>query len=128
MFVAISASLGRVIQHDGCGLVLYDPDTGRFRCHVLKSTGEQFTEEGAWTTITPCPADSALTTDRARRVRRAGAAVARRRLRMHRGTLLEKGVKSFCCVPLLSHDRVLGVAERRAGSATRRSRRTTSSC
>ena len=106
MLVAIGASLGRVIQHDGCGLVLYDPETGQYRCHVLKSTGEQFTEEGCGDD-TPCPADSALTLTEP-------AVFDEPELRSLAGDsefiqkLLEKGVKSFCRVPLRSHDRVLG--------------------
>ena len=36
VFAAVSACLRRVIQHDGSGLVLYEPETGRYRFHVLQ--------------------------------------------------------------------------------------------
>ena len=106
MLTAIGASLARVIAHDGCGLVLFDPETRQYRCHVLKANGEQFTEEGR-TDETPCPAGSGLASMDA-------AVWSEPELRAEAGNsefirkLLEKGVKSFCRVPLRSHNRVLG--------------------
>src|SRR5262245_21692643 len=35
LFPAVSACLRKVIQHDGSALVLYDPETRRYRVHVL---------------------------------------------------------------------------------------------
>ncbi len=109
MLAAVGASLARVIEHDGCGLVLYDPETRQYRCHVLKSNGEQFTEEGCADADddTPCPADGAL-------MSMEPAVLGEQELRAHADEsqflrkLLEKGVKSFCRVPLRSHNRVLG--------------------
>ena len=107
MLVAIGASLGRVIQHDGCGLVLYDADTREFRCHVLKSNGERFTEEGSCDEDSPCPEDHALAVlepailgEPEMRALADDSEFIRR--------LLEKGVKSFCRVPLKSRDRIIG--------------------
>ena len=39
VFTSVSTSLQRVVQHDGCSLLLFEPDTGHYRCHVLKVTG-----------------------------------------------------------------------------------------
>jgi formate hydrogenlyase transcriptional activator len=105
MLEAIGASLGRVIQHDGCGLVLFDPESRAYRCHVLKSDGQRFTEEGP-TDETECPERSMMAG--------APAVFAEQELRAMAGDsdfvrrLVEKGVKSFARIPLQSHDRVLG--------------------
>src|SRR5687768_2400693 len=48
VFASVSASLQKVIQHDGCSLMLYEPDTGQYRCHVLKvskNRSEEHTSE-----------------------------------------------------------------------------------
>jgi formate hydrogenlyase transcriptional activator len=107
MFPAISGSLARVVQHDACSLLLYDPDTRLYRCHVLRSDGKQYTEEGRADEELTCPAGSALASrepsilseDDVRKM--AGESEIAQRL-------LDEGLKSFCCVPLLSHDRLLG--------------------
>ena len=107
MFPAISGSLARVIQHDACSLLLYDPDTRIYRCHVLRSDGRQFTEEGRADEELTCPAGTALASrepavlsEKDVRAMAAESEMAQR--------LLDEGLKSFCCVPLLSHDRLLG--------------------
>jgi len=108
MFAAISVALSRAIQHDGCGLVLYDKDMRRFRCHVQKANGEHATEEGAADADSLC-GPSSIASDTRRpavlgldelKALAATSTLARR--------LLEKGVKSFCAVPLVSHERTLG--------------------
>ncbi|HYN08311.1 MAG TPA: sigma 54-interacting transcriptional regulator [Vicinamibacterales bacterium] len=106
MLEAIGASLGRVIQHDGCGLVLFDPETRTYRCHVLKSDGKRFTEEGP-ADETACSAGSAMASgepavlgEQELRAMASDSDFVRR--------LLEKGVRSFTRIPLRSHDRVLG--------------------
>jgi formate hydrogenlyase transcriptional activator len=107
MFAAISASLARVIHHDSCSLLLYDPETRQYRCHVLRADGNQFTEEGRADEELTCPAGSALASrepavlsEQDVRAMAEESEVARK--------LLDQGLKSFCCVPLLSHDRLLG--------------------
>ena len=108
LFTAVSACLRRVIQHDGSGLVLYDEETRRYRVHVLSfSKNESFIEEGLVESDCTTPAGIAITT-------RKPAVFSERDLTQlcpespvarH---LLAEGVKAFCSVPLLSHDRALG--------------------
>ena len=108
VFASVSTSLQRVIQHDGCSLLLYEPDTGQYRCHVLKvSKNESFVEEGRADKSMKSPGCIAIST-------RAPAVFSEQNLKdlaaeskiaQH---LLSEGVRSFCSIPLLSHDRVLG--------------------
>ena len=107
MFVAISASLARVIQHDGCSLLLFDPDTRQYRIHVLLAGGGQFFEEGLAESVPNCPAGYTLTNHEPKVLREADLRALADSSDMAR-RMLEKGVRSFCSVPLLSHDRMLG--------------------
>jgi formate hydrogenlyase transcriptional activator len=107
MFPAIAASLSRVIQHDGCSLLLYDPVTRVYRCHVLRSDGDSFTEEGRAEDELTCPAGSALVTKQPAVFGEQDLKNMAEESEMTRH-LLAQGVKSFCGVPLVSHDRVLG--------------------
>jgi formate hydrogenlyase transcriptional activator len=109
VFTAVSACLRRVIPHDGSSLLLYEPETGQYRVHVLGfGQNDGFIEEGQTTErCTDCPAALAYTTRQPAlfgaddlRALAADQPVAQR--------LLAEGVESFCCVPLLSHDRALG--------------------
>jgi formate hydrogenlyase transcriptional activator len=108
VFASVSASLQRVIQHDGCSLLLYEPETGQYRCHVLRvSKNDSFVEEGRTESGMRSPCGGPLST-------RAPAVFgeqdlkdlsAESKIAQH---LLAEGVKSFCSIPLLSHDRMLG--------------------
>jgi formate hydrogenlyase transcriptional activator len=108
VFASVSTSLQRVIQHDGCSLALFEPESGTYRCHVLRiDRNESFIEEGRSdpsVTSPGCLAFSTKTpqtfTETDLRTRFADSKIARH--------LLKEGVKSFCSVPLLSHDRALG--------------------
>ena len=114
VFAAINASLQQVIQYDGCSLLLYEPETHQYRCHVLLGkTGscpdkiDSFVEEGRADPNFVSPASIALT---ARKPALFGEQdlkdlAVESKIARH---LLEEGVKSFCCIPLQSHDRVLG--------------------
>lgn len=110
VLTAVSACLRQVIPHEYSNVLLYEPETRRFRQHVPR-----FAESG--TLIQDCqsnpdcaksPAGIAITTKRAILMSAAEleilageSSIARR--------VLEQGVKSVCSVPLLSHDRVIGV-------------------
>jgi formate hydrogenlyase transcriptional activator len=108
MFPAISASLRRVIQHDGCSLLLYDPETRLYRCHVLHSDGRQHTEEGRADDELTCPAGTALTTRQPVVLREADLIEMASCSDIAKKLRDEEGLRSVCCVPLLSHDRLLG--------------------
>jgi formate hydrogenlyase transcriptional activator len=108
VFASVSASLQRVIQHDGCSLLLYEPDTGQYRCHVLKvSKNESFVEEGRADPSMKSPGCIAFST-RAPAVFNEQDLIAlssESKIAQH---LLAEGVKSFCSIPLQSHDRIMG--------------------
>jgi formate hydrogenlyase transcriptional activator len=108
VFASVSASLQKVIQHDGCSLLLYEPETGQYRCHVLKvSKNESFVEEGRADPSVKSPGCVAFTT-RAPAVFNEQDLIAlasESKIAQH---LLAEGVKSFCSIPLHSHDRILG--------------------
>ena len=108
VFASVSASLQKVIHHDGCSLMLYEPDTGQYRCHVLKvSKNESFVEEGRADKSMKSPGCVAFTT-RAPAVFGEQDLIAlssESKIAQH---LLSEGVKSFCSIPLHSHDRILG--------------------
>ena len=108
VFASVSASLQKVIQHDGCSLMLYEPETGQYRCHVLQvSKNESFVEEGRADKSMKSPGCIAFST-RAPAVfgeQDLIALSAESKIAQH---LLAEGVKSFCSIPLQSHDRILG--------------------
>src|SRR5215831_777702 len=110
LFTAVSACLRKVIQHDSSGLVLCDQETGWFRVHVLHfAKNESFIEEGR------------IESDGCMKSPAAVAAYTRKPAVFSEEDLktmaaespcaqyfLAEGVKAFCSVPLLSHDRALG--------------------
>src|SRR5688572_25523673 len=108
VFASVSASLQKVIQHDGCSLMLFEPETGQYRCHVLQvSRNESFVEEGRADKSVKSPGCIAFST-RAPAVfgeQELIALAAESKIAQH---LLAEGVKSFCSIPLQSHDRILG--------------------
>ncbi len=108
VFTAVSACLRNVIQHDGSSLVLYESETRQFRVHVLDFTkNTSFIQEGQVDPDFKSPAGVAIASRKPAVFREqdlkqlaSESQIAQR--------LLAEGVKSFCCVPLLSHDRAMG--------------------
>jgi formate hydrogenlyase transcriptional activator len=111
LFAAVSACLRRVIQHDVSALVLVDLETRRYRVQVLTfAKSESFIEEGHIEPGGACmksPAAIAVTTrkpavfgEQDLKKLCPDSPVAQR--------LVADGVKVFCSIPLLSHDRALG--------------------
>jgi formate hydrogenlyase transcriptional activator len=108
LFTAVSACLRQVIRHDGSSLLLSDAETNQWRIHVLDfARNESFIEEGTtdFPVQSPCSAaiakrEPALFRESDLHAMADESEIARR--------LLARGVKSFCSLPLLSHNRILG--------------------
>jgi formate hydrogenlyase transcriptional activator len=108
VFTAVSACLHRVIPHDGSSLLLYEPETHRYRIHVVRfAKNDSFIEEGQTDLFDKSPASVAITTRRTALFDEQALKdlATESKVAQH---LLNEGVRSFCCVPLLSHDRLLG--------------------
>ncbi|BFU94743.1 MAG: Sigma-54 dependent transcriptional regulator (Modular protein) [Nitrospira sp.] len=108
LFTAVSTCLRTVIRHDGSSLLLCDEATGEWRIRVLDfATNESFIERGRTDEVIWTPCCAAIETGKPAVFReqdlreKAGTSEITRRL-------LEKGVKSFCSAPLMSHNRALG--------------------
>ncbi|HET7058347.1 MAG TPA: sigma 54-interacting transcriptional regulator [Nitrospiraceae bacterium] len=103
VFTAVSACLRKVIKHDGSSLVLYEPETHRYRVHVLDFTkNTSVIEEGQADPQCKGPASIAITTMKPAVFSEQDlkALSVDSKVCAH---LLDEGVKSLCCVPLLSH-------------------------
>src|SRR5262245_22742790 len=111
LFPAVSACLRKVIQHDGSALVLYDPETRRYRVHVLSfAKNESFIEEGIADSDCRTPARMAM-------ISRKPAVLGEQDLKSLAAESqcakywIAEGMKAFCSAPLLFHDRVLGALD-----------------
>ena len=108
VFASVSTSLQRVVQHDGCSLLLFEPETGHYRCHVLKVTrNESFVEEGRADHTVVSPGCVAISTRAPAVFDEAGLRNLWPQSKVAQ-YLIAEGVKSFCSIPLQSHDRILG--------------------
>ena len=117
VFTAVSACLRKVIQHDGSSLVLYEPETRQYRIHVLDfAKNTSVVEEGRADSACKGPAGIAITTAKPAVFSEADLKTLSLDSKVC-AQLLDAGVKSLCCVPLLSHNGVRGalnVGRRRA--------------
>src|SRR5256712_2808721 len=106
VFAATAASLRRVIPHVLASLYLYDPDNEVVSRHALDSpSGKGLLQEGFVGPIDSTPAGPAIRTGKPALFDEDDL----KRLQSDVGRLLlEEGVKSGCCVPLKSHNRLLG--------------------
>ena len=122
LFTAVSECLRKVIQHDGSSLLLCDEATGEWRIHVLDfQKNESFVEEGTIGESAESPSCLAINTGKAALFREQDL-----KEMSHSSPcaqdLLDRGVKSFCSLPLLAHKRALGalnVGRRRDAGFTR---------
>src|SRR5437660_1305947 len=106
VFAATTASLRRVIPHVLASLYLYDPDNEVVSRHALDSpSGKGLLQEGFVGPIDSTPAGPAIRTGKPALFDEDDL----KRLQSDVGRLLlAEGVKSGCCVPLKSHNRLLG--------------------
>jgi len=106
VFAATAASLRRVIPHVLASLYLYDSDNEVVSRHALDSPGGKgLLQEGFVGPIDSTPAGPAIRTGKPALFDEDDL----KRLQSDVGRLLlEEGVKSGCCVPLKSHNRLLG--------------------
>ena len=106
IFMTTSSFLRQVIRQDYTSLVLYEPGSDQFRVHALDfPDGKGLIQEGRTGSVVNCPAGMALQSRKPvlfheNDLRASSSEIAK--------LLLDEGVKSACCLPLLSHDRVLG--------------------
>src|SRR5262249_23420721 len=111
LFPAVSACLRKVIEHDGSGLILFDPHTRRYRVHVLSfAKNESFIKEAIADEDHKTPANVAITTRKPAVLGEADLQRLAVESKCARHWLAE-GVRAFCSVPLLSRDRVLGALD-----------------
>jgi formate hydrogenlyase transcriptional activator len=106
VFAATTASLRRVIPHALASLYLYDSDNEVVSRHALESpSGKGLLQEGFVGPIDSTPAGPAIRTGKPALFDEDDL----KRLNSEVGQLLlAEGVKSGCCVPLKSHNRLLG--------------------
>ena len=107
VFAATTASLRRVIPHLLASLYLYDPENEVVRRHALveSSSGKGLLKEGLVGPVDSTPAGPAIRTGKPALFDEGDL----KRLQSDVGRLLlAEGVKSGCCVPLKSHNRLLG--------------------
>lgn len=103
---AVSASLRRLVPHEYASLSLYDAESQRLQIHALDfPVSKGMLQEGLWVPVEGSPTGRALTTRQPvfitrRDIEQFGSDIARR--------ILAEGLKSACCLPLVSHDRPLG--------------------
>jgi len=103
---AVSASLRRLVPHEYASLSLYDRETHRLQIHALDfPVSKGMLQEGLSVAVDNSPTGRALTTRQpvfinSGDVEQFDSDIARR--------ILGEGLKSACCLPLISHDRPLG--------------------
>src|SRR5262249_27251195 len=111
LFPAVSTCLRKVVQHDGSALILHDPQTRRYRVHVLSfAKNESFIEEGICQSDCRTPAGMAITAHKPAVLGEhdlKGMAADSECAKYWVG----EGVSALCTVPLPTHDRVLGALE-----------------
>ena len=105
LFPTITACLRRVVPHEYSSLALRVAGTDQLRVHALVFEGDAGIQEGAIAAISETPAGQAVETRHAVMVDAEGL----RRFPSHAvQRLVDAGLKSVCCVPLITRTGVLG--------------------
>jgi formate hydrogenlyase transcriptional activator len=103
---AVSASLRRLVPHEYASLSLYDPETQRLQIHALDfPISKGLLQEGLSVPVEGSPTGRALTSRQPvfitrRDIDQFGSDISRR--------ILDEGLKSAVCLPLIAHGRPLG--------------------
>ncbi|MGH7846826.1 MAG: sigma 54-interacting transcriptional regulator [Candidatus Binatia bacterium] len=103
---AVSTSLRRLVPHEYASLSLYDRETKRLHIHALDfPISKGLLQEGLSVPVEGTPTGRALTSGQPvfitrRDVEQFGSDIARR--------ILDEGLKSGVCLPLIAHGRPLG--------------------
>jgi len=120
LLTSTSACLHKYFKHDFLGLSLYDEEIGQLRVYALdKLPDGRVIEDGVPITMEGTPAGLAFTSRQpVLRERLSAEEFPSPIVRM----ACESGLRSSCTIPLISHERVLGmitVLSRREGAFTR---------
>lgn len=108
LFAAVSTCLRKAIQHDGSSLLLCNEETGEWRIHVLDfQRNESFIEEGKIEETVQSPSCLAINTGQVALFREQDLKEMANASPIAQD-LLDRGVKSFCSLPLFAHQRTLG--------------------
>jgi formate hydrogenlyase transcriptional activator len=105
LFPTITACLRRAVPHEYSSLALRVAGTGQLRVHALVFEGDPGIQEGATAAIDETPAGQAMQTRRAVLLDAAGL---RKFPAQGAQRLAEAGLRSVCCVPLITRTSVLG--------------------
>jgi len=106
LFAAITANLRKVIQHEYTSLAFYDADSNQLRLHALDfPEGKGLIQEGMQAPIDDFPASLAIT---ARKPVLVNAGDLKRFHSEFAKQLKAEGVRSACCLPLITPSRILG--------------------
>jgi len=106
LFEAIAACLRRVMHHEYTSLALYDPEKNVMRVQALDfPQGRGFIREEMTVPVETSPSGCAFSNRKAllasrEELERYDSEIAR--------LLLAEGIRSICCVPLVTRNRVLG--------------------
>src|SRR5262249_12315774 len=110
LFPAVSACLRKAVQHDGSALVLHDPQNRSYRVHVLRfEKNESFITEGELASDCCAKGPSGIAMNNRQTLVFDEEDLKRLSTESPCAqSMVAEGVKTYCSVPLMSHDRAMG--------------------